>query len=374
LDSQKYQRIIKGCRFCLMCRHVCTVGNATYVETNTPRGKALMLDCLGSDALEDNPKNLARAIEVLYDCCYCGQCRNNCVSSYDHPDMVMVTRDKFNGNKSLLPEPVRNYQNLIEKNLEPYETPTNINIEGVKQDQPNSDVLVYLGPIVRNEMPEVFHGTLKILERVGVKYTIMSDERDAGYFAYLFGMLGKARELLSSSIERINALEPARILTLAPADYRLLMGGIEDLPVDGLKPQVVHITTFLAELLTLGTLKLTKEFSKKVTYHDSCQLGRFMEDFSSPREVLGRVPGIVLEELYWNKDESGCCGAGGGLEFTNPKLSKRIAQKRHDQIKDKEIELIITDCPNCKKQLNTTAQDQDTANTITLAELVSQCL
>ena len=121
MDKHEFEKVIKACRFCLMCRHLCTVGNITYAETNTPRGHALMIDCMGSEALRDTPENRKRAAEVFFSCCYCGHCQSNCVSSYRHPDAIMAARASV-GDEDL-PGRVAKLRRLVEKTGECYAAP-----------------------------------------------------------------------------------------------------------------------------------------------------------------------------------------------------------------------------------------------------------
>lgn len=353
MDNQEYQKIIKACRFCLMCRHLCTVGNVTYVETNTPRGKALMLDCYGSEALKETKENKKRMGEVLYECCYCGQCQNNCVSSYRHPDAIMHARADIPD--PMLPAGVADIRKLLKKTGQPYEKPVQYPIDKKHADLIEADVLLYLGSFVRNESAGAAKAAIAILEKAGVNYTLLSNEKDSGYYAYELGLPELAAAEAEEEIEKINALKPKKLVTLNPGDFRVFTGGIDIFDVSKLTPKVLHITQYLNELIQSGSLKLKPAGKDKVTYHDSCQLGRFAGDYDSPRAVLTAIPAIQFEELFWNKGEAGCCGAGGGLGYTNQNLADRIAEKRWAQIADKDIQTMVTDCPNCKIQLTKTA-------------------
>ena len=332
-----------------MCRHLCTVGNTTYVETNTPRGHALMLDCYDSDALEDTPENKTRMAEVLYECCYCGQCQNNCVSSYRHPDAVMKARADMPD--EVLNSCVLSIKNLVGKTGEPYEKPRQFDGGQQITNKRDADVILYIGSYVRNNSQDIAKAAIDILEKAGVNYTLLKEESNPGLIAYQMGMPKQAKELARSEIEKINALNSKKLVTLNPSDFRVFSGGINIFDVQGLKPEVIHITQVLVDLIKSERIKLKPAAGGVVSYHDSCQLGRFVGDYDSPREVINAVPKINFKELYWNKGEAGCCGAGGGLEYTNPKLADQIAEKRWDQIKDKGIETVVTDCPNCKSQL-----------------------
>jgi Fe-S oxidoreductase len=76
--------------------------------------------------------------------------------------------------------------------------------------------------------------------------------------------------------------------------------------------EVVHMSQYLLELISDGRLELKGEYTKKVTYHDPCYLGRHNEIYDEPREALKRVPGLELSEMPDCRVDSLCCGGGGG--------------------------------------------------------------
>jgi len=356
MEKSEFEKIVKACRFCLMCRHLCTVGNITYAETNTPRGQALMLDCMGSEALENNTENRKRAAEVLFSCCYCGHCLNNCVSSYNHPDAVIKARADIS--EEDLPENVLMLRSLVEKNGGIFEKGTRI--EG-KTDKMGTDVLLYIGSYIRNEAPEIAQAAIEILDKADVDYTMLSQETGTGMDAYLLGMPDFAQKQLDREIQKIKALKPLLLVILSPEDKRVFSNFVPGLNASVLDPEDFDMDTFhipawtfsgfVQGLLKSGKLELKGSENMAVSYHDGDQGGRFLNDFEAPREVLGAVPGIEYHELFWSMGEAASAGESGAVRVLDRKLAGEIARKRMEQIKDRGIDVLVTDSAEAKAQL-----------------------
>ena len=85
----------------------------------------------------------------------------------------------------------------------------------------------------------------------------------------------------------------------------------------------------------------------KVTYHDPCHLGRHMNLYEIPREVLSKVPGIELVEMKRNRNNAWCCGAGGGVKSQFPDLALKISEERIKEAIEASAQILTTSCPFC---------------------------
>jgi Fe-S oxidoreductase len=111
--------------------------------------------------------------------------------------------------------------------------------------------------------------------------------------------------------------------------------------------EVLHVTQLLFQLMQEGKLEFTKEYGKKVAYHDPCYLGRHNGIFEEPREILKKVPGLELEELPESRMESLCCGGGGGRVWMETVKGERFSDLRMEQALGVGAEVLVTACPYC---------------------------
>jgi Fe-S oxidoreductase len=111
--------------------------------------------------------------------------------------------------------------------------------------------------------------------------------------------------------------------------------------------EVVHISQYLLQLIHEGRLDFTKEYRKKVTYHDPCYLGRHNGIYGEPREVLERIPGIELIEMADSMEDSLCCGGGGGRIWMETPKGERFSDLRVEQAVAAGAEVLVTSCPYC---------------------------
>jgi len=95
--------------------------------------------------------------------------------------------------------------------------------------------------------------------------------------------------------------------------------------------EIVHISQYLFELINEERLTITKEYPKKVTYHDPCYLGRHNGIYDEPRGVLTKIPGLELIEMAESREESLCCGMGGGRAWMETEKNERFSNLRVEQ-------------------------------------------
>jgi len=120
--------------------------------------------------------------------------------------------------------------------------------------------------------------------------------------------------------------------------------------VDGYDLEVRHFLEVVAEKLPSHKLRFPRKV--KVTYHDPCQLVRYLSLVEEPRQILRAIEGIELVEPEWTRGEwATCCGGGGGFETVFPELSQVLAVNRASELLETGAEIIVTHCPGCIMQL-----------------------
>ncbi len=127
----------------------------------------------------------------------------------------------------------------------------------------------------------------------------------------------------------------------------------------------------------LSTLNLRFPTPAKVTYHDPCQLARYMGLIEEPRKILRAIQGIEFVEPKWTKGEfATCCGGGGGFEAVFPEMSEMLALNRAKELVETGAQIIVTQCPGCIMQLKTglKAAKVENVEVLDLATVVARSL
>jgi Fe-S oxidoreductase len=189
----------------------------------------------------------------------------------------------------------------------------------------------------------------RILNHAGVDFGILYDaEKTAGNDVRRAGEEGLFSSLAEENIEAIGKCEFTRILSSDPHTYNTLRNEYPELGATWSAAQVVHHSELLLELIEGGAINPGKQLGYRITYHDPCTLGRYNGVYEPPREVLRRL-GCELVEMPRNRDQSFCCGAGGGRIWMK-ELKREDAQRPSENRIDEavalgKIDLFTVACP-----------------------------
>jgi len=222
---------------------------------------------------------------------------------------------------------------------------------------------------------KVAQATAAILNRAGVDFGILGPKesccgesvRKAGNEA-LFKRL--ARENIKTFVE--NGVK--KILVSSPHCFHTFKNEYPEFKVNF---EVVHVSQYVFELINKGKLELTTEYGKKVTYHDPCYLGRHNGIYDEPREVLKRVPGLELIEMADAREDSLCCGMGGGRIWMETAKGERFSDLRLEQAMGVGAEVLVTSCPYCITQFEDsrlTLKDSEVIEIKDITEIIGEVI
>jgi Fe-S oxidoreductase len=186
----------------------------------------------------------------------------------------------------------------------------------------------------------------RVLHHAGVDFGILYEaERNAGNDVRRAGEEGLFVDLAESNVEAISQCDFQRILTSDPHSFNTLRN---EYPAFGGRWEVVHHSQLLLELLETGRLVPTSPLGARVTYHDPCHLGRYNGVYDAPRAVLAAI-GCELVEMPRSRDNSFCCGAGGGriwMDELKQGDGPRPSESRiHEAVALGGIAYFVTACP-----------------------------
>jgi Fe-S oxidoreductase len=197
-------------------------------------------------------------------------------------------------------------------------------------------------------LKKIAQTTVNILNKAGVNFGILgSEENCCGESVRKVGHEVLFKDLARENIKTYIEHGVTKILVSSPHCYHTFKNEYPEFKVNF---EVVHISSYLFQLIDQGRLKPTKEFEKKVAYHDPCYLGRHNGIYEEPREVMNRIPGLELSEMAESREDSLCCGMGGGRIWLETPPSERFSNIRLEQAIGIGAEVLATSCPYCISQ------------------------
>ncbi|MGD2270544.1 MAG: (Fe-S)-binding protein [Desulfobacterales bacterium] len=194
-------------------------------------------------------------------------------------------------------------------------------------------------------LKKVASATAHILNLAGVDFGILGPKENCcGESIRKAGDEQLFRRLARENIKTFIDNGVKKILVSSPHCYHTFKNEYPEFMVDF---AVVHISQYVFELIREGRIELTRDYGKKVTYHDPCYLGRHNGIYDEPREVLKKIPGLELNELPESRTDSLCCGGGGGRIWMETPKGERFSDLRLQQAIDVGAEVLVTSCPYC---------------------------
>jgi Fe-S oxidoreductase len=232
------------------------------------------------------------------------------------------------------------------------------------------DVLWFVGDYASFDprSQRVTRSLARLLHEAGVDFGILYDgERNSGNDVRRVGEEGLFESLAEQNIETIAGCEFDRIVTSDPHSLNALRN---EYPAMGGSWTVVHHTALLLELIEAGRLDVRGRLSYRVTYHDPCHLGRFNGEYDNPRRIL-ELLGCTLVEMPRNRDNSFCCGAGGGrIWIADPPGVERPSENRiREAVSLPDVELFVVSCPKDVTMYEDAIKTSGSAERIQLREL-----
>lgn len=217
------------------------------------------------------------------------------------------------------------------------------------------------------------NSAIRLLNACSVRPVVSRHEVCCGHDLYWSGDLAAFKTLARRNLRAIEETGAKTVVFACPecyATFKLLYAE----HIGRLKFDVVHISEFLVPYVKSGRIAFGGK-ALRVTYQDPCRLGRFLDVFDAPREVLSAVPDLELVEMPRSRADAVCCGSSAWTSCT--RVNKSIQLERLKEALDTGATTLVTGCPKCNIHLACAAKDGDLDREIKityLTDFVSEAL
>jgi glycolate oxidase len=320
MNLKEWDHEMDVCTYCGYCKVVCPTFEPLLWDSQSARGRLL----LSYGVLQGEIELDESIAKTLYSCTMCKDCYRRCPSKVRVPDIVKSAR-----------------ADLVQSGLA-YDTHRGV-IDNINRTGNIFGDEEVGAPLREGTMP-LFIGCqylsrpnqtklwIRILQKLGIE-PLVQNEVCCGYPMEALGF----KEDFKNLKKKLNELLPQKeVITLCPTCTDYLR---EEYGKDA-----KHVLQVVAEKLPAG------ELGGKVTYHDPCDLSRAAKVIDEPRQILKKL-GVELVEMARTKDQSMCCGGGGGILMSDAELSDEIAGRRIRQALATGADTLVTACATCEQVL-----------------------
>jgi Fe-S oxidoreductase len=336
---------LDACTKCGRCHEACPARAAG--APLSPRDVILSLREFANDALEHKElpdeaklsvhgKDVGQVfMETLWSCRTCMACVEICPVAIEHVPIIVQMRRKLVEEGQMEPQLTKTLQTLHKtgnsfgesrRKRAAWTKALPFPVKDARKEP--VDVLWFVGDYAsfdpRNQ--KVTQAFARLLHAAGVDFGILYDaESNAGNDVRRVGEEGLYELLAENNIAWLSKSNFKRIVTTDPHSLNTIRN---EYPQFGGQYEIVHYTQLVLELLRDGRLAPRRKLGLRTTYHDPCHLGRFNKEYDAPRALLQSV-GCELVEMPRSRDNSFCCGAGGGrIWMPDPVGKDKPAQLR----------------------------------------------
>lgn len=363
------------CRLCGMCgnKHTRAVPYVCPVRENTAgfdhtcaRGKVVLARGLLEGQIELSPA----LADVVFGCTLCGNCMTQCAAIdqetggplVDTAAIIQALRaDLLREHPEWAPDGVRHMLIATRQYHNPWAQPRTVRQRWARglgladARAGTSEVLLFTGCTIAStpSLAGIARRGAAVLQRCGVTPAVLGrDEPCCGSVQQRVGDTDRAGEMRREGIELLNSVPCERIVTFCAGCTNALRNewARADVP---LRHQVQHFVEFLAEVIDIRSLSFRPLSAQTVVYHDPCHIGRHLGIFDAPRRILEALPGIRLVERSATRENTICCGAGGGMRlFEGGALAQRMAADVVASARAAGADALVTACPFCEMNIS----------------------
>jgi Fe-S oxidoreductase len=373
--TQKNLLDASACLWCGRCYEVCPA--AQTGKDLSP--KTVMANCaeyLEQDKFDDDSLLQLLGMEAMFNCTTCAACVEACPVSNNPAEIIVEFRRHYVMDLSQMPDTMAAANRNLESRGHPF-VGTSANPDDWRAglavpvfQAGKTEYLLWIGcsVIYEERTQEIARAMVKILNAAGVSYGILEEARCTGDPAKMMGNEIQFVEIAEANIEAFHEQQIQKVLTVCAHCYNSFDRYYPQLGADW---QTIPHSVFIDQLIEDGALSIAFDEGDKITFHDPCYLARHNGIVDAPRKLVAAVGQLI--EMPRNKENSFCCGAGGGNYWGGHGGTARISDVRVQEAFDTGADKIATSCSFCNLMLTSSASKHSESRKVyDVAELVAE--
>ncbi len=327
--------------------------------------------------------------DVIWACTSCRACEVACPVFIEQTDKIYEIRRNMVLMESRFPPELQTVFKNVENNFSPWAMspddrdkwatePDDLQVKTMAALAASGEQVEYLFWVgcagsFDDRNKKVSRALVSVLRKAGIKFAILGkEEKCTGDPVRRMGNEYLAQSLIQENVNKLNEYKVKKVVTACPHCFNAIKNEWKDF---GGTFEVVHHTQLIGKLIKEGKLKPTKGTEQKITYHDSCYIGRWNQEYEAPRAILDSLPMAKVQEMEKNSANGMCCGAGGGRMWMEETIGTRVNIKRTEQALATNASTIAANCPFCMTMLTDGIKSKDMAEkvkVVDIAELIDQ--
>lgn len=383
-----------ACIMCNRCQEVCPAYNAgtelspAALEVNKRYYlKETAAALAAGDESAHTLFDYGLSVDGMWACTTCAACIEICPVGNEPMHDILNMRQYMVLMEGQPPDLLANALVQAERAGDPWGNPRGTRLDWaagldvpIMADKGRADVLYWIGCAGAYDPAgqRVSRAMVNILQAAGVDFAVLgNEERCNCEWARRGGQEALYQEATYELIETFNQYEFNLIITQCPHCFNTFKNEYPDF---GGRFTVMHHSTYIANLLNEGRLKPQKWDRRRkkqtVTYHDSCYLGRYNDEYAAPRDALIALGSIDLIEMAHTRNRGLCCGGGGAQVWMETHQETPTNITRLAEATDTGAQTIGAACPFCSVMLNSAAEStgQESVSVKDISELVAERL